>query len=93
MAFVGSYNYNSYSPSVEAIPFEQIGRTVGFGLSIFLYVRIGMSTYRFGKRLYKKYKIKSSKQLLLKQAKFFTTLVYITPALCKRRKIYYFAIS
>ena len=85
-AFVMPYRYSAI---IEAIPFEQIGRGIGFTLSIYCYGKIIVSGYRYGQKLIVKYK----KKKLFKSAKLFTTLIYIRPALCRRRRLNHFVFQ
>lgn len=77
---------------IETIPFEQIGRTVGFSISIYCYGRIILSAYRYGQQLIVKYKNKKLlKTKFLNSTKLFVNLSYIQ--LAKRIRLYHFVVS
>ena len=72
---------------IEAIPFEQIGRTIGFSLSIYFYGRIIISAYRYGQQLI----VKSKNKKILKSTKLFISLIRIQST--KRTRLYHFVVS
>jgi hypothetical protein len=74
---------------IETIPFEQIGRTVGFSISIYFYGRIILSAYRYGQQLIGKSKNKK----FLKSTKLFISLICIQSKSTKRRRLYHFVVS
>jgi len=74
---------------IETIPFEQIGRAVGFSISIYCYGKIILSAYRYGQQLI----VKSKKKKFLKSTKLFLSLTYIQLAKRKRRRLYHFVVS
>jgi hypothetical protein len=75
------------SQIIKTIPFEQIGRTVGFSISIYCYGRIILSAYRYGQQLI----VKSKNQKFLKSTKLFISLLSIQSV--KRRRLYHFVVS
>ncbi len=77
---------------IETIPFEQIGRTVGFSVSIYCYGRILLSGYRYGQQLIVKYK-KNKNKKFLKSTKLFTSLISVYIQSAKRRRLYHFVVS
>jgi hypothetical protein len=85
VAFVMPYKASAV---IERIPFETIGRSIGFVISIYCYGKILIKSYRYGQQLIVKYE----KKKFLKSIKFITTLIYLRPALCKRRRVYRFAV-
>ena len=79
---------------IEVIPFEQIGKTVGFSISIYCYGRMIITAYRYGQQLIGKYKKKKLvRKKLLKISKLLLGSIYTNKAVWKRKKLYYFAIS
>lgn len=87
-AFVMPFKCSSV---IAAIPFEKIGRTVGFSISIYCYGRILLSAYRYGQQLviaYKKKKfLKSNKVVTL------TRFILSQSVFWKRRRLYLFVVS
>ncbi len=82
---------------IEAIPFEKIGKTVGFSISIYCYGRIIITAYRYGQQLIGNYRNYQKKKLvqkkLLKISKLLISSIYTNKAVWKRKKLYYFVIS
>ena len=74
---------------IETIPFEQIGRAVGFSISIYFYGRIILSAYRYGQQLI----AKSKNKKFLKATKLFMSLTCIRIQSTKRRRLYHFVVS
>lgn len=82
---------------IEGIPFEKIGKTVGFSISIYCYGRIIITGYRYGQQLIGNYRKKKllerKKKNLLKASKLLISSIYTNKAVWKRKKLYYFVIS
>ena len=88
MAFISPTSFRC-SGIIETIPFEQIGRAVGFSISIYFYGRIILSAYRYGQQLI----AKSKNKKFLKATKLFMSLTCIRIQSTKRRRLYHFVVS
>lgn len=55
---------------IAAIPFEQIGRVVGFGFSVYSYSKVVIIAYRYGQQFLSKYKLNRRIQLFREQRSF-----------------------
>lgn len=83
----------AFSSIIEKIPFQQIGRVVGFTVSVYCYGKLVIKVYRYCQQLISKYK----RRKFLKTAKVLTVALYNCPSLCQYRRrvaaVYRFALS
>lgn len=70
LSFVMPSNVNSMQ-FLERIPFGTIGKFVGIGLSAYAYSRFIIVSYRYGQKLFSKFKTRRHSILYRKQIKFF----------------------
>ena len=74
---------------IQSIPFEQIGRSVGLTLTVYGYVRITITAFRYGQQLIARYK----KHKLLKATNLFRSLIITQTSFSRVKKVYCFAVT
>lgn len=74
---------------IKAIPFEQIGRSVGFAFSVYCYGKIIIKLYRYGHQLI----ISRRNKKFSNKLKHFICLIYIQTAFSNHRKLYFSVIT
>lgn len=101
MPSTGCGDFVCFSKIVENIPFERIGRVIGFSLTVYGYVKIVIIGYRYSQKLLTKFREQRQKNnlkksnfgSLKKQAQFLVISIYGSPSVRRRASIYKFAVS
>lgn len=79
----GAMDNVAVSSAIAKIPFEKIGRIVGYTISIYVYGKLIIKIYRYSQQLITKYK----RQKIVKAARFLTASMYRSPSFRKQKRI------
>ena len=82
----------SSSQVISTIPFEKIGRVVGYGLTIYTYSRISITVYRYGKQLIIRYRNQKKNEKLKEATKLLIRLTYMKSRTNRTNRVYQFAV-